>query len=534
MEEAMRSPGTSHATAAVDDLGPANLDVDRRIAIAALARGDEIAVADSHRSISWRDLDENIGKIANALIGRGINSGDKVAFLGANSVTQLELMLGCLRAGICLVPLSMLASSTVLASMVADSGARLLFVSEGYAADMLLHHSVAGLNPEDIILMNDQTTDQLTQDFQMILGLPQPPLNQAFNLIYSSGTTGIPKGIIQSRQYRALESEKVIKLCGLGHGSRTLISTPLSSNTTLFLLFAVLAAGGSVTLMEKFDVGRWLQLAKDIQATDVVLVPVQYTRLLDHPEFGSYDLSSFRNKLCTSAPLSVQTKMEILRRWPAGGLIEFYGMSEGGVTCTLVAHENLDKLNTVGQPSAECDLRIIDEAGRLLPQGQAGEIVGWSPTIMSGYHNQDATTFKASWFDEGGRRFQRSGDIGWLDAEGFLHLKERQKDVIISGGVNLYAIDLEGVLEQHPSVAETAVVAAPSRQWGETPVAYVVLRDGIDPETLRSWVNKRLGKAQRIAEIIRIDALPRNPIGKVMKRDLRDQLLEWSPKATKI
>ena len=202
-------------------------------------------------------------------------------------------------------------------------------------------------------------------------------------------------------------------------------------------------------------------------------------------------------------------------------------MTEGGVICALAAHERPDKLDTVGQPSEGCDIRIIDEQGNELPQGQTGEVVGWSDRIMDGDHNRPEATQVASWFDMQGRRFQKSGDIGWFDDENFLHLLDRKKDMIISGGFNVYAIDLEKVLLSHPDVTDAAVIAAPSEQWGETPLAFVVLALGsmIDAEVLRQWVNSQLGKAQRISLIEFIDELPRSPIGKVLKRELRDGIL---------
>jgi acyl-CoA synthetase (AMP-forming)/AMP-acid ligase II len=275
--------------------------------------------------------------------------------------------------------------------------------------------------------------------------------------------------------------------------------------------------------MEKFDTGAWLALAESWRPTDVVLVPVQYRRLLDHPDFDQFDLSSFQNKFSTSAPMPAKTKAEILQRWPAGGFVEVYGMTEGGVGTTLRAQEHPDKLDTVGVPNPGVEMFVIDEAGQVLPQGKVGELVGRSPSMMSGYHRREKETAEASWFDEKGRRFQRSGDTGWFDADGYLHLLDRKKDVIISGGFNVYAIDLENVLMQHPDVAEAAVIAASSPEWGETPVAYVVLRGKMSAEAIRLWANEQLGKSQRISQVIATEELPRSPIGKILKRELRER-----------
>jgi len=194
----------------------------------------------------------------------------------------------------------------------------------------------------------------------------------------------------------------------------------------------------------------------------------------------------------------------------------------------LRAHERPDKLDTVGQPNPGVEMHVIDDAGRILPRGEVGEIVGRSQSMMGGYHGREKETTEASWFDAEGRRFQRSGDNGWFDAEGFLHLLDRRKDVIISGGFNVHAIDLENVLMQHPDVAEAAVIAAPSREWGETPVAYVVLSRSGSSEEIRLWANERLGKSQRISQLIVTEELPRSPIGKVLKRELRERFAKSS------
>jgi len=252
-------------------------------------------------------------------------------------------------------------------------------------------------------------------------------------------------------------------------------------------------------------------------------VPVQYKRIMEHPKFDSFDLSAFVMKYCTSAPFAAELKADVLRRWP-GGLTEYYGMTEGGGSCILYAHEHPTKLHTVGQPAEFTVVVLLDENNQPVPQGQPGEIVGHSPSIMNAYHNQPAKTAEAEWHDDEGRRYIRTGDVGRFDEDGFLILMDRKKDMIISGGFNIYPSDLEGVLKDHSAVAEAAVVAAPSADWGETPVAFVTLKEdeAASGEDIRAWANGKLGKTQRIAEVRVLDTLPRSHIGKILKRELRD------------
>jgi acyl-CoA synthetase (AMP-forming)/AMP-acid ligase II len=292
------------------------------------------------------------------------------------------------------------------------------------------------------------------------------------------------------------------------------------------VFFPTLTFGGCVVLMPKFEALAYLELAERHRVTHSMLVPVQYQRLMAQPGFERFDLSSFEYKFCTSAPFPCGLKADVLKRWP-GGLIEFYGMTEGGGTCILVAHQHPDKLHTVGQPAAGHDIRLIDDSGREVPAGEVGEVVGHSPVMMNGYHGRPESTREAEWYDPQGKRFIRSGDVGRFDADGFLTLLDRKKDMIISGGYNVYPSDLEAVLRQHPGVLDAAVVGLASAQWGETPVALVVRRDDhpIEAQALRQWVNQRVGKTQRLAELHWVDELPRSAIGKVLKRELRDRLL---------
>ncbi|MET1536981.1 class I adenylate-forming enzyme family protein, partial [Burkholderia sola] len=208
----------------------------------------------------------------------------------------------------------------------------------------------------------------------------------------------------------------------------------------------------TLVLMRKFDAAHYLELAERHRATHTMLVPVQYQRLMQCPDFDGTDLASLQHKFCTSAPFHPALKAEVLRRWP-GRLIEYYGMTEGGVRCELHCHDFPAKLHTVGRPGPGADIRFIDEQGRELPTGEQGEIVGRSAGMMSGYHRLPDKTREAEWFDAQGLRFIRSGDVGRLDEDGFIVLGDRKKDMIITGGFNVYPSDIESVLLQHPQVA---------------------------------------------------------------------------------
>jgi acyl-CoA synthetase (AMP-forming)/AMP-acid ligase II len=493
----------------------------------ARARPTHPALVQGDTRIDYAALDTLMDRIAASLQRDGLRPGDSVAICANESPRYAAVFLGALRAGVAVAPLAPSVTPAAFASMLRDSQARILFV-DAAAADLL---EATGNGPRRISL------DSVAPELAFDIWLADAPANPEhvdvqpewpFNIIYSSGTTGSPKGIVQSHGMRW---SHVMRGANFGYdpSTVTLLATPLYSNTTLVVFFPTLAFGGSVVLMPKFDAAGYLALAEQHRATHTMLVPVQYQRIMARPEFERHDLSSFRFKFCTSAPFSAALKADVLRRWP-GGLVEFYGMTEGGGTCILAAHEHPDKLHTVGTPAQGHDIRMIDDAGREVPRGQAGEVVGHSAGMMTGYHGQPEKTAEAEWFDTTGKRFIRTGDVGRFDEDGFLTLLDRKKDMVISGGFNIYPSDLEAVLREHAAVAEAAVVGVPSQQWGETPVAFVVRLPGSDvaADELLRWVNQRVGKTQRLASLELIAELPRSAIGKVLKRELRERHVETS------
>ena len=470
------------------------------------------------RVLTYGVLDSLMDRIAASLQRDGVQTGQVISICGASCVEYGVIFLGALRAGVAVAPLAPSSTPEALATMLADCGARVLFLDDAVSATLAAQELPAGLRQVPIS-MRDWLAPESTRPMPVQID-PSAP----FNIIYSSGTTGTPKGIVQSHRMRWAHVHRAA-LARYDRTAVTICSTPLYSNTTLVSFLPTLARGGTAVLMAKFDALKFLELAQQHGATHAMLVPVQYQRIMDLPEFGRFDLSSFRMKFCTSAPFAAALKADILKRWP-GGLTEYYGMTEGGGSCILHAHEFPDKLHTVGQPAPGHEIRLIDEQGREVPPGEIGEIVGRSPaSMMNGYFNQPRKTAEAEWHDPEGNRYIRTGDVGRFDEQGFLTLLDRRKDMIISGGFNVYPSDLESVLSKHDAIKEAAVVGVPSRQWGETPVAFVVLKPGSTAvaEEIRAWANERLGKTQRLASVEIREQLPRSPIGKVLKRELRDQ-----------
>ncbi len=492
------------------------------IAAHAQEQGDRIALADADRTLGYLALDAAMNRVAAALQRDGVRPATAVAIVAQASVDYAVVFLGALRAGCVATPLAPSATPAALAAMIADCGAPCVFLDEANAAT-LADQPVAARR---IVFGEDYAAWLGAADAgpSSVAIAPGDP----FNIIYSSGTTGTPKGIVQSH---AMRWAHIGRNAAAGFGNAvTMVATPLYSNTTLVSFLPTIGWGGTAVLMGKFDAQAYLRLAEGHRATHTMLVPVQYQRIMALPDFDTFDLSSFRFKTSTSAPFSPALKADVLARWP-GLLVEYYGMTEGGASCGLNATACPDKLHTVGQPLPGHEIRLIDEDGREVPPGEMGEVVGRSPTMMTGYHGRDRATREAEWHDAEGNRYIRHGDVGRFDADGFLILMDRKKDLIISGGFNIYPSDLEAVLMQHPAVADGTVIGAPSDAWGETPVGFYVARPGFEQEdagAILAWVNGRVGRTQRLSALHRIDELPRSAIGKVLKRNLRDRLGEFS------
>ncbi len=480
-----------------------------RIADQAAARPGATALISGDERLSWPALVRRSASVAAALQERGVRKGDRVALIASLSISSVLLMLGAIEAGAAIVPLSPKLDQATLARMIADCRAYATFAD---AAALRALPDLKGVRP-------------LADAFVPTAAKPTPVQlsgSDLFDIVYSSGTTGVPKGIKHSHAQRDT-------LIGAGRGlgidpeSTYLICTSPSSHTTLSTLFSSLALGATIVLLERFDERDFLRQCASHRVTHATLVPIQYRRVLDHPDFDATDLSAFRTKLSSGSMLAVAIKRELLSRWP-GRLVEIYGMTEGGPTCVLDATARPDKLYTVGLPAPGCDIRIIDENGGELPVGVVGEIVGRSAINTDGYLNRDDATAEASWTSSEGDRYHRSGDLGCFDDDGFVEIRGRKKDMILSGALNIYPADIEAVIEGHPAVAEAAVVAVPSERWGESPHAFVVLDDkhpSTDADTLLEWVNAKVNRTQRLSGLDVVDALPRNDMGKVVKADLR-------------
>lgn len=476
---------------------------------------------------SWGDFNDNMNRVANALLGVGIQRGDRVAVMMNNSVEMLEVMFGIVKAGACAVPLSGLLTGQQLVALLNDSGARWAFATSDFIERLTSYESgLQHLKPQCRVVVHGAAHGWASyEDFVANSPRTTPGVvyrdDDDFNIIYSSGTTGLPKGIVQSHRARVHWAVSNAIEMSLSDRSRALTTTSLYSNGTWLMMLPVLFSGGTCVVMPAFDPKGFLQAVSDERITHSFMVPAQYIALLQQDE-SAYDLQHLEVLLCAGSPLRRETKRQVIERF-GDKLIELYGFSEGFATM-LKPNAPQDKFDTVGTPVLGFEVRILSEDGQSLPAGEVGEIAGYGPGMMTRYHGKPEATAELIWRDERGRTFIRSGDVGRQDEDGFLILVDRKKDMIISGGFNVFPTDLEEVLGQHPDVLDATVIGVPHERWGETPLGLVILKPGatFDAAAMLLWCNERLGKHQRLSAIEARDEFPRNALGKVLKRLLRE------------
>jgi long-chain acyl-CoA synthetase len=483
-------------------------------------RGNWPALITEDEQLNWRTLNFRTNRIANGLLAAGCADG-RVAVLMDNGTAMAELLIGAIKAGVTIVPLNPAVADGAIRVMLADAEPKAIFVSKGHRdrigniSDYSLRVSAGPGNAdwEEFTVWRDkQTLDPPATTIQ-----PET----ACNIIYSSGTTGQPKGIVHSFACRTRTAHLLAHALRYHSGAKTLIVTGLFSNISWASMLPTLLLGGTLVVRPSFDPEDVLRCIERERITHVSMVPVQYQRLLDTSRFSAADRSSMQSMMCCGAPLPTGIKQRLFDSFPCG-LIELYGSTEGVLT-TLPPEEAIGRITSVGKPLPGEDLVILGDGDQPLPWGEAGEIVALTPIAMGGYWNNATATQEAFWIDPEGRRWLRSGDIGKFDEEGYLYITDRKKDMIISGGQNVYPADLEAVLLRHPSVQDCAVFGVPHEKWGETPLALVVLGEGEkqSAEALLGWVNAQLGKQQRVHAIELRPSLPRNANGKLLKRELR-------------
>lgn len=481
--------------------------------------------------LDWAQFTAANHQLAHGLLSRGVVAGDRVGVVMSNGLPMVQALFGTLAAGAVSVPINLSVSDEALRSMLLDAGITALVVSADQQARLqpllpsLSHSLRLCVTAGD----GDDTWTGLAElcDAQPV-ALPALTLtpNAALNIIYSSGTTGQPKGILHSHRTRRDWAYDLAIALRYHGAARTLLTLGLYSNISWVAMLCTVLAGGTLVVHPRFDPAEFLATVARERITHTAMVPVQFQRVCETMARGSFDVSSMHAMMSCGSPLREGLKREIFRHFPCG-IIELYGLTEGIIT-TLEPEEAEGRWDSVGKPLIGTDICIVDDDDRVLGSNSPGEIASRGRITMPGYWRRDDANSESEFVDGHGVQWLRSGDIGYIDDDGFLFIVDRKKDMILSGGQNVYPQDIEAILVQHPSVNDVAVIGISSVRWGETPLAVVVPEAdaGDSSDDLLAWANARLGKQQRLAEVRFADSLPRNPNGKILKRELRAQFTE--------
>ena len=485
--------------------------------------------------LTSREFDAYVNRLANALASLGVARGDRVATVLANSLELLAAYWACAKIGAAAMPLSPMLTATGLASLLADAPPKVVLAASeqvpmlddvrkrlpftpawvlsdaaaddaaGYRAYGVLHARASDVAPVTRVFADDLLT-----------------------LMYSSGTTGQPKGIQHTHFIRAMYATMFANSWRMTPESIVLHSGAIVFNGAMLTMFPALMLGATYVLHRAFDPEAFIATVARERVTHTMLVPSQIISILNAKGFDPARLASLQMIMSVGAPLHKEYKERLNTVLPHR-FHELYGLTEGFVTI-LDRDDAERKVGSVGVPPPFYEMRIVGEDGQDLPQGEVGEIVGCGPITMPGYFNraeQTAQALRDGWLF--------SGDLGYVDEDGFLYLVDRKKDMIDTGGVKVYPKDIEEIAACHPAIREVAVFGIPHDKWGETPVAAIVLRESasVAADELKDWINARVAaKYQRLDRVIVMDDFPRNAAGKTLKREMRAPF--WEGRERKI
>src|SRR5579863_3987081 len=472
---------------------------------------DTLAVRAPGGERTMSELATRAEAIAARLREEGCQAGDRIAVIGRPSLAWIEVMIGAMFARCAFAPLSTSLTMAERRLLLADAAPKLIFADSDFAD--------SGSGTPTVRL------DRLDEWVAAGVGIGDPATPEGsdlFSIIYSSGTTGVPKGIAHTAGGRA-EFIYARPRPGFGPGRIGWVSTSLCTNFSFLGMITPLYFGAGVSVPERFSVEAFLKACSEERITEVSLVPVQVRRVLEHPAFRPELIESLQFTMISGSPIEMSVKRRLIAEWP-GRVVDSYGTTETGGIAVLDLKADPDKLDSVGRIMAGVEPVILDEDDSPLPRGHIGEIAAVTPMPMEGYFNKQGLTEQATWHDAAGQRYIRTGDVGYIGEDGFLRITGRSKDMIISGGLNIFAIDIEGVLGEHAAVAEAAVIAVPDERCGESPHAVVVLRENASAsaDELMGWLRSRLARTAWPRDISFMAALPRNEMGKVLKRVLRE------------
>jgi acyl-CoA synthetase (AMP-forming)/AMP-acid ligase II len=503
----------------------ANLNIANGIRDFAVGSAQAVAVVDGDRTLNYATLNERASRLGNALVADGLRPDDRVAVVLGNRLEYPEVAAGLGKVGMASVPVNPRLTAPEMTFILQHSGASAVILDDALAGQV--GPGIEALGLRHVYSMGGTT---LGKDYEQVLA--RAPATDAhldvdegkpFTIAYTAGTTGRPKGVMISHRSRCLTFYLSALDWGLGPMRRTIAVAPMYHGAGFAFAYAAVHTGGTVSMLRAYDPERLLDMVEDFKAHSIFLVPahIQALRALGDDVIRRNDTSSLEVVYVNAAPMPQELKIWFTSTFPKVGLYELYGSTEASIVTCLRPPDQLRKQRCVGPPWFMTEVRLLDLEKNPVRQGERGELYSRSPLLFSGYLDDlEATT--ASTTEDG---FFSAGDVATMDDENYVYIVDRVKDMILSGGVNVYPREVEEVLHSHPGVADVAVVGQPDEKWGERVVAVVVAR-GTPPkeEDLIAFCRTQLAGFKLPKEVVFVPALPRNAAGKVLKRDLRESL----------